>query len=493
MPLSNLNAALENVHVPFLLLLDGCMEHPTTLKALVGAGFMIGPNHPGNALYVGPKETLAPSDFEAIIQALRGFGDVESFLKSTNPIVFAAKPGTFARPAPHPLLDGGPAVGPIAASLHRCAMFAQPTRGVRPSLQDVLRTMDVWRGVGEITMGGFVSWSDFSQFEGVATRLTPEGFVGSNHAAEAVAVTLRPGLGPIERFAFDSTVQDWYLEVHTVEPSGRNRWDIWKWQPGPPAVPVAKDVLFPKIAFGDGSLFLYVEPAEGNPTLTRIGAGATVPSFPRDSPIADIRAGWEGQSLLVKEADNTVGLGGDRLHRIRQASHEVVFTGELTEATSIVEIAPRGRFAWIDEEIPGKVARTDAHGEVAHIQIAAEELSGLCRVGDELVAINREHTRLYRIGEGSHVTAAWLLDDADHPLVDSALEGEGPRDPKGRLWVASGDAILGLDLGRLEWQPIVNAGRRPTSVTSIRTKMFRTSPLCRLAETHKYSVGSRYE
>lgn len=452
LPLADLHETFKEGGVPFMLLLDGCMDFNAVREALLEKAFQFDPLHPGNIHYVGPKELLGPGDFEVISASLKGFGRNEPCLTDSNPIVFASKPGTFARARPNPVLIGGPAIGPLANRIHASVQDRLASAELLPGLDELIEDLNVWRGLGEIGMEGPISWSDFATFEANARRFRPAGLRSNGSASAAVLRRLEPGLGPIEDLAYDPNRKTAWLQIKTVEPSGRNRWDIWRWPSGEAAVRVLEDVLFPKIAFGGAALAVYREPGNTR-ELVRLGPPRSTEILMQDLWITCLSPGYAAGSLLVVEADNIVDQGGDRLHRITPGGHSVVFSQELSQAGSMIELAP-DMFAWLADNHDGAIEMRTAAGPVRTISVGDVRLAALAGSGNSLFALDMARERLFRIRLTGEVEFAWLLDPSDHPLVHFQFGGGGMWVVGEELWLADNTSLLCLNPQLLTWSKV---------------------------------------
>jgi hypothetical protein len=457
LPLRELHGALGSAGLPFLLLVDGCMESKVVQTRLAEGGFVYDPMRPGTMIYQGPRELLTSEDARLFTATQADFGQTEPFLRGANPVSFAAKPGTFAVARNNPDVVGGPPVAPLAVSLRQWAELFILRDNRLPSMKIFLDRIVGFRGVGEVAMEGGISWSDFRTLDGITARLSPEGYLSRANASDAVIQRIPLNLGKIEDFARDPQSGTWSLLTKTVEPNGRNRWDIWQVPPTEstrPSIPpkrIVADVVFPKIACGNGSLFFY---SDKNNHLFQWPFGARNQERVKgDFSFAELAAGHDGKSILALRADNTFGKGGDALLRFNRRSSEIVFTGELTQAKCIVERSA-GKFAWLNSEAEGVIQFVTDGIKFDDVRVCDEELGGLAFAGEDLIAVNMPRTRLYRRHPSGAVAAAWLLDTEDRPIVDFHLGNGGMHSFGTDTWFASDRALFQVDLHRLDWQPI---------------------------------------
>jgi hypothetical protein len=139
------------------LVVDGCLRNDEFERFREDLG--IASDSGTNAFFfVGPDQRLMRSlnEFDTY---LRHFSDTLPYLRTANPVVLAAKPGTFAQPRRDPDATWIP-VGPLAARLAyyvRASHFDTPP----PTLGDALFNVTDYKGTGEIAPKGSISWSDF--------------------------------------------------------------------------------------------------------------------------------------------------------------------------------------------------------------------------------------------------------------------------------------------------------------------------------------------
>jgi hypothetical protein len=104
---------------------------------------------------------------------------------SANPVILAAKPGTFAQPWPDPDLDWSQ-VGPLSARITnyvRASVWDEQP----PTLGEVLSNVTDYKGTGEISPKGSISWSDFEPIKKATVELRPQSPVGRVQKETAVS------------------------------------------------------------------------------------------------------------------------------------------------------------------------------------------------------------------------------------------------------------------------------------------------------------------
>lgn len=157
MPLRDLYSELDKIGIPFALLVDGCLRNDEFEQFRNSIG-LTSDNETRTFFYTGPDGKLLTS-LDSFDQKLRHFADGLPYLHGRNPVIFAAKPGTFAQPWPDPDLDWSQA-GPLAARITnyvRASVWDEDP----PTLGEVLSNVTDYKGTGEISPKGSISWSDF--------------------------------------------------------------------------------------------------------------------------------------------------------------------------------------------------------------------------------------------------------------------------------------------------------------------------------------------
>jgi hypothetical protein len=456
LPVSELHEWLTTPGTPFLLLVDGCMESKAVQSQIGELGFRFDPKHPSVLFYSGPNEVVSPGDIGALTQLLREVGRVEPFLQSRNPVAFAAKPGTFALARENPLLAAGPLIGPLAHQLYKELLSYPISPGTLPSLKVFLAEILGFRGVGEISLEGGISWSDYTQWDEVTSRLLPGGFVEVGTAANAIRTRIALHLGSIEDFCYDSTTDSWFLQIKSVEPSGRNRWDLWRLpspissQPAPPKR-IRADIVFPKIAAVGGTLYLY---SDDSNTIEKWKVGEKAWTLVlKNQSVSDMTVGADRQSILLIEADSNLDQGGDLIERLTGSRKAKVLEAELTPARCLAESEPN-HFFWIDSESSGVVIQCSSTGVIAPITLAREELGGLCATSKETLAISKDRKTLYRWTTDKKAQRASLLDESGRSIVHYDLGWGGLHSFTGNTWLVDGDSLIQIDLGQLAWESL---------------------------------------
>jgi transcriptional/translational regulatory protein YebC/TACO1 len=153
-PIAELYREFAETGVPFAILVDGCYEAEaiSTVREelkLTPWGDYFGADDGG------------PGQVRQYQEALRAYGEAP-YLRSANPVIFSARPGTIATVVKHPFFDGDlvPGVAPLAAKLGGTYLYALENRDELP-LGVWLRRITDFAGTGELDVKGSISWSTF--------------------------------------------------------------------------------------------------------------------------------------------------------------------------------------------------------------------------------------------------------------------------------------------------------------------------------------------
>lgn len=151
---ADLHREMSEIGVPFAIVVDGCYAAEAMSKLreelrLTPWGDYYGADDGG------------PRELHEYQRALRTYGEAP-YLRSENPVIFAARPGTVAPVVANPFFgsDLVGSVGPLAAKLGGTYLYAVENREDL-SLGDWLRRITDFAGTGELDVTGSISWSDF--------------------------------------------------------------------------------------------------------------------------------------------------------------------------------------------------------------------------------------------------------------------------------------------------------------------------------------------
>ncbi|TFF27448.1 hypothetical protein E3C22_03030 [Jiella endophytica] len=148
---------LSESGIPFVLLVDGCLDDRTFAAGRDRLGIIVDPRG-GQPLYIGGGD--GGTALRAIVQQLENYAADFPWLRSRNATVLGATPGTLAFSEANPKWLLGAPVAPIAQKLIR---IVARTRGAadRPSLIRTLHYAADRNTVGPQELSGTVSWSDW--------------------------------------------------------------------------------------------------------------------------------------------------------------------------------------------------------------------------------------------------------------------------------------------------------------------------------------------
>lgn len=170
MPLRDFYAGLDKIGIPFALLVDGCLRNEEFEQFRNSLGLTTD-TETRTFFYTGPDGKML-SSLDAFDQKLRHFADGLPYLHTANPVILAAKPGTFAQPWPDPDLDWSQ-VGPLSARITnyvRASVWDEQP----PTLGEVLSNVTDYKGTGEISPKGSISWSDFEPITKATVEVKPQ-------------------------------------------------------------------------------------------------------------------------------------------------------------------------------------------------------------------------------------------------------------------------------------------------------------------------------
>ena len=155
-PVSTIAKRLEDTGIPFVILVDGCFEHAQLEKLRSTL------NLTQSGDYYGPHAHGGPEEERRYSSAIRQFS-AAPYLRSTNVVIFSATPGTVAStvPDPRPTWGSMQHVGPLALRIHRQFETAV-AQSESLTWGDFMQSIIDVKTLGELRIGGTISWSDFS-------------------------------------------------------------------------------------------------------------------------------------------------------------------------------------------------------------------------------------------------------------------------------------------------------------------------------------------
>jgi hypothetical protein len=148
---------LAGARVPFVLLVDGCLEDPSFADARQRLGIIVDARG-GEPVYVGLGD--AGTALREQIAKLQAYPQDFPWLRSRDPTILGATPGTVAYSEANPVWLLGGTVGPVA---RRLSDVVARTRwnSDRPSLIRILSFSADRQSIGPQELVGTVSWSDW--------------------------------------------------------------------------------------------------------------------------------------------------------------------------------------------------------------------------------------------------------------------------------------------------------------------------------------------
>ena len=384
--LCTLYDALDASDLPFVLLVDGCLESDAIDNYRESLGFVL-PQRFGAMDYHGSEEYIT-DELSRYVHSLNNFATKHRFLHTSNPVIFAAKPGTVAPGVLDPLHDWGPLHGPLAK---RIAWMVNRVRFTRPSrpLQEAIRGTVDFNITGELTSEGTISWSDFSKFRGI-------GRESANRSA-ATALNAEAFNGIAELAPFVDGTGFW---VHDF--SG----NIWRWS-------TADDRR--ELVFKEQRLLSIVSNprTSGRVVLDRWENSVSLEHADRVSPTTTIQypgidfiRGFPNPTLLVVE-DNGDASRPDHVYRIVCGRPRPVHKLETSYVFDIVDGDDGAVFA----SMPYKGAIILLRDQTETVYVAGlTEPTQLANTTDHLYAISGDGVIVYRIGRGGPIDQMFVSD-----------------------------------------------------------------------------------
>lgn len=435
--LADLHAALSKSQIPFAILLDGCMQSDTVKQAIEAAGFQYDPQHP--TLYYVGAEPLTQRFISVIGTSLQKFGKQSAYLGTTNPVVFAAKPGTLAMIGESPDWEFGPPMAPLAQKVRR--LLGSWTSGKPQSLADLLtRIVDFRQGIGELELTGSISWSNFSVIEQLARGFTISGRrLPFSSVSGALVANYQPHIGKIESFYYSERQQRFYIV------STGNDWHIWSWQYTGKKRLISSDRLFPVLS-GTYSGHVYLH-YDQDKTLAEIRADGKIRSVRTAIYVEQMAPSFEKDELLVigeastiEEAVPVWTVRGDNFVQIDEFKSSGILSAVVDASKRIIYVRERRNAIYVRDQGRDDVLVIDIEGPEA-----------LARSATQLFCISDGRTRLHKITRDGRQQADLLLDDGA-PLIQASNQSyKFQATSKETLLMITGDTIVELDPKKLQW------------------------------------------
>lgn len=157
---AELHREFAEAGVPFAIVVDGC--YPAEAMDKLRTELRLTPW--GDYYGLGDGAMRETREYQRV---LRTYGEAP-YLRSDNPVIFAAKPGTFAPVVRHPIYDQdwSAGVGPLASKLFGTLSYAL-IQHEDLSVGDWLRRITDFAGTGELDVRGSISWSQFDRLREV--------------------------------------------------------------------------------------------------------------------------------------------------------------------------------------------------------------------------------------------------------------------------------------------------------------------------------------
>ncbi|MCP3142651.1 hypothetical protein [Pyxidicoccus xibeiensis] len=426
---------LDASGLPFALLLDGCYEDGTFQEYVSGLGFTADPNN-DRLDYIGDADVIT-RELSEYAQGLREFTVAQPHFRTENLVILAAKPGRVASERAHPrwALE---TVGPLAQKLGWWMELWRLSDSSH-SLAKLLQRATEMRQTGEISAAGSISWSDFSRFEQVAGAVYPGPAENLLLPVESVQPDVLADISPdiIVDFAREPTTGTLLLR------DGKFR--LLMLESGVRSPRVLKPEML--AVLGQTSSSAYVQDEQEH-MLFKLGSDLRLIPVLEGSFIDILGTTRGGDELVAIESDSTIDTP-DAIWRINDASASKV--GQI-EASDITDVVAEGGVFYF--ALPGRGAILKRSGEEE--SLLASGLSEPTRLAlDEhfLYCLSGGGEYLYKIqkdGQTEAVRLEWYLGSHGGTATGRALRLE----EDGRLLLASGGALLGLDPRRLAWRSL---------------------------------------
>lgn len=428
--LIDLYHALENNSFPFVLLVDGCL--PSTqfesFRQSLGFDLMDGSSQ---MIYLGPEEIIT-NELTDFADGLRNYANRHTYLKESNPVILAAKPGTVAKGYNDPKFFFGPYHAPIAEKIRRLSMLSVG-EAYPPSLVQFLKSLASFRGVGEISATGSISWSDFEVLDKI--RVSP---------AKTLTVT------PLNREPFDG--------ISTLSSNGDTYWvkdwngEIWTWKPSTDVRSIyAHEVPFNHVAAVDEHTVLRYEGFEN--TLYEVNEGGEGESILENVSVEFIK-GYPQRNTLIVEQDGDI----DSPDRILLFQDERLKRFDSFETGEIFDMI-------LDEEgnlyysLPTRELVVIKHDEIEQPFAVGLKSPGMLGLSNKfLYILSQDEDFLYRVSKERKIEMTDLSKVINLDFPSSADSRTFIVHNDSKLIVAAKGYIYSLDANYLDWQEIYDSG-----------------------------------
>jgi hypothetical protein len=436
--LADIHARLKESGIPFVLLVDGCMENNAFQSFVKSLGFTYRKDQP--MLYYSGSAPVIFHEMLDLADRMRHFPDRLPYLKDTNPVIMAAKPGTVAPMKKNPEWSGGFPVGPLTEEAYRASVRAQ--LAAEPlSLPEFLESLAGFRGVGEINLDGAICWSDFSQVESAARgiRLRPSSAAEPNYATLAIRRLFSPSLGKIHEFVFDEVHQNFFIAAGDSS--------LWRWKEGQKPVLLKDDVHFLSLACtSSGDVYMYN--ANEHEILIVEPSGNLKP-IKQGCDVAVMGPGFESKSVIIAEGPSAVG-GVEALSRLQSNRFAEIDRMETAFLTDLAEWSA-GSLCYTQEDRSAIYARQNGKTHELCRGLGSPNL--LATAAPDLYCLNAKGEIIYRLQSNGTVSRTDLLSLEPNLKIDRTPYTRGFRArPGGTLLLANGDSIIEMDPAQLKWE-----------------------------------------
>ncbi len=418
----------EELDIPFAVLVDGCMENERFAEQLQEFGLHID-RQTRQILYLGDAPMIT-DEMSRMAQMQLDFAPRGSFLRSENPVVLGAKPGTLAFAEAHPRLTFGSVVGPIAANLSRAAVNNED----EPISEIILQ--NTFTGLGEINALGAMSWSDFSTFRRASRQLLhrSDSETVSDDAVETISAPV-----------------DAYLQGLFVGEDAENIWfnadwalARWNAETGETSTIYEGERVFPVLVMDHGTYLVRMNEFE----LTYLPEGD-----PEQSVVllteADVEYLFDlGGSLLAVEQGGDISVD-DRLWIVEGTETQEIERFNITILDELT--ADRDGVLYYSRGGAPTIWKRDGQTEI-RVTDGVQHIGPMLVIENTLFVVSRDGRYLYRVAEGA--TTRIVLDKIlEEPL---SWSGHGPANIQpwldGRIALRDNRRILLLDPSLLPWE-----------------------------------------
>ena len=413
-------------------------------------GFTYDPETGGSADYIGAADLITDepgkiSNFHA------KFGAKQRYLRSSNPVIFAAKPGTYAHAKEHPLLSGGPPVAPRAAAISLWVDLLS-AREDDPTLKQIIDRVSGWRGTGQIEIEGPISWGDYTTIDKITSRIRPSGLKSVPDVGSTLLQTLKPGVGVIEDFALSTEKDEWFVLTKNWDESfPKFRWDLWRFRKNATSESLASDIPFPKIESAATGLLLYTEGDEPRTKWAghNVGSGTVLHE---DEYIVYTFPSADRSTVFFTDADSTHGTDTDELLETSGSAAVVKDRFDLTAYEAIARTADEACIL-ASSERDGEVFRRH-EGKTKLLRKLSFPPREIVATPDSCYFFSWNNRAIVRWDLAESWQMVELLGEKEEILAPFEFWKGGCEVRNGHIYLASKDTILVFDESKLAWREL---------------------------------------